>query len=152
MKKLLIAVCFILLLTGCGNQKSDQSYLKELCGLDIAGSTVIARQDTHGGFLGDGVLVSEISCAAISDSVTQQMDDWRMLPLSETLQMKWTSYDLSQKYGIPDIDNGYYLFINRQSVSNIYDDTNLLGAPSDNFTLLLYDLDSDTLYLIEIDT
>ena len=49
--------------------------------------------------------------------------------------------------------NGYYFFIDRHSENkDIYDSSEILNRHSFNFTILLYDCDTDLLYIIEEDT
>ena len=51
--------------------------------------------------------------------------------------------------GIPEIRAGFYRLIDRHAQAG---ETDLLGRASLNFTLALYDTDTDTLYYFEMDT
>ena len=50
---------------------------------------------------------------------------------------------------IPEIRAGFYRLIDRHAQAG---ETDLLGRASLNFTLALYDTDTDTLYFCEMDT
>ncbi len=164
MKKVafVIALGLILTLTACSNEISYHDYVKDLCGLDIFGSTVISSEDSHGGFLGDGALIVEFDCAEISDSVMQELSSWKTLPLSENLHLIMYggtkdgvgyTHELAELYGIPEVHNGYYYFVDRHSDSaDPASDSNLFSRSSWNFSLLIYDSDNAHLYLFEFDT
>ena len=54
---------------------------------------------------------------------------------------------------IPQIENGYYYFYDRHDeATDPYDDSEFLARFSFNFTLAIYDSDTNTLYLCEYDT
>ena len=62
-------------------------------------------------------------------------------------------YDLAEEVNIPEVTNGYYYFCDRHSDSiDSSDDTNLLSRASFNFTLAIYDSDTNRLYYVEFDT
>ena len=50
---------------------------------------------------------------------------------------------------VPEIRAGFYRLIDRHAQAG---ETDLLGRASLNFTLALYDTDTDTLYYFEMDT
>lgn len=90
---------------------------------------------------------------------------WHPLPLSENAGILVYGYDteemqtgpyLCDEQGqgvIPQIQNGYYYFYDRQSEStDAYDDTDVFDRGSYNFTLAVYDSDMDMLYYVEFDT
>ncbi len=159
MKKiaLLIVLCLIVSLSACSSNVSYQEQVNNICGLDITGST------SHGVFLGNGALTVEFDCTEISESVMQKMKDWEILPLSENLQLimyggtrngvSYDGYNLAERYGIPEISNGCYFFLDRHSeASNVNDVASLFDRGSFNFSLLLYDFDNAKLYFFEFDT
>ena len=54
---------------------------------------------------------------------------------------------------LPQIQNGYYYFVDRQAESEMqHSDAQLMERASLNFSIALYDVDTDTLYYIEVDT
>ena len=62
------------------------------------------------------------------------------------------NYNLADASNIPEIKNGYYYFYDRHANSkDTKDDTNIFRG-SFNFSLALYDLDADIMYLLEFDT
>lgn len=160
----LMLVCAIIL-SGCTavyvifsqfETKTPQESVHALCGLDITESTIIFYEDSHGGFLGDGALTVAFDCSQISDSVTEQIKQWNNMPLSHNLQEIMydnIGYNLAEKNQIPKISSGYYYFTDRHSESNNpFSDTDLFNRASYNFSLLIYDSDSYTLYFFEFDT
>ena len=118
-------------------------------------------RSTHGGFHGDGV-----SCTALQfsdDTVLEEIknsSNWKEFPLDETVQA--IVYGISEDtYSIgpyltddegnaivPDIQNGYYLLIDRQ----IDQEMDILSRASFNLTVALYDTDTNILYICELDT
>lgn len=53
---------------------------------------------------------------------------------------------------IPEIENGYYLLIDRQAEEGKATGADILYRASLNFTLGIYDSDADILYYFELDT
>lgn len=57
------------------------------------------------------------------------------------------------KYSIPEINNGYYYFLDRHlEAKNKHDDTDLNNRYSRNFSLAIYDADNKIIYFYEMDT
>jgi hypothetical protein len=145
------AASLMFLLCGCGDGKLSD-FSKE-CGVDLTSGTLVSCEDTHGGFHGDGDLFAVISFS--DDSVCEEMEQkegWKELPLSQNLgTFVYQPYD--ENFSIPEIENGYYYFYDRNTKStDPYDDSELLDRYSYNFTFAIYDMDSHTLYWCEIDT
>ena len=62
-------------------------------------------------------------------------------------------YELAKETKIPQIENGYYNFYDRASKNkNNNDDSKLFDRYSFNFSLAIYDADTDRLYYFEFDT
>ena len=62
-------------------------------------------------------------------------------------------YNFAEEAHWPKIKNGVYKFVDRHSESkNISDDSEMLDRYSFNFSIAVYDLDSDILYYFEMDT
>lgn len=142
----------MLLLSACGKASVTKN-IKELSGLDLSGCRVVSSDDTHGGWLGDGATTIHFDCSQMIDSVLQQTDSWRNLPLSENLQrMMYSGNSLAQECGIPAVEHGRYFFVDRQSETDIHSDRDLFARPSFNFTLLILDTDHDQLYYFKFDT
>lgn len=152
MKKLCaLFICVALLLVGCG--KSDyKDYVSELGGIDISAAKVVSSQDSHGGFHGDGVLAVSFDCSDVSDAALDGMKAWTEFPLSDNMQHVVYG-GFNDEVIIPEITNGCYLFHDRHSEStDPTDDSQLFDRYSYNFSLLLFDFDTNMLYLIEVDT
>ena len=95
----------------------------------------------------------------------QESDKWNSFPLPEELEkvvygktegnVTTGPYivDAFDDMRIPEITKGYYYFKDRHSEStDLYDSSPILERHSFNFTILLYDCDTDLLYIIEEDT
>ena len=146
-----VLICLVLVLTGCG--KGDyKDYVNDLCAVDISAGTVVSSNDSHGGFHGDGTLTVTFDCTNVSDSALNGMRSWRSLPLSENLQhVVYGGFD--DEINIPEITNGCYFFHDRHSEAvDPTDDSKLFDRYSYNFSLLIFDFDTNMMYLIEVDT
>lgn len=152
-----------LCLTGCGG--NDTTAVASAVGIELTDAVITEKTDSHGGFHGDGTLFCVVDCSA-APAADQIMADghWRELPLTEPLT--GLIYGLTQGdtvYGplvagedgrslFPPVERGWYLFLDRHSeASDVYDDAGVLGRYSYNFTLALYDADTDMLYYCEVD-
>ncbi len=162
MKKLLtlflLLTLLMSLLTACGTRTDNIA--REL-GLDISTGEEFSNFDDHGGFHGDGT-----ACIAYrfdDDTVLEEIkgsSKWNEFPLDDTVRiLVYGISDATGKRGpylgddegnpiVPEIQNGYYLLIDRQNDS----EKDILDRYSFNFTLGLYDTDTGTLYLCELDT
>ncbi len=155
-----LLLCVILLtsvLTACGARGEAAGAL----GLDLSKGEEISSYDTHGGFHGDGA-----SCVAYrfeDDAVLKEIEAssrWSAFPLDDTARAlvyglsNGTSQIgpmLNDEQGeplVPQIENGYYLLIDRQTDA----EGDMLDRYSFNFTLGLYDIDARTLYYCKLDT
>lgn len=152
-------------LTGCYMTSLFKSALqgnKELLGVDISKGTVVYESDSHGGFLGDGTRFVKIS---FSDedclNMIKQSPDWKPLPLTDTVTAlvyglknvgPW-ALDENGNPLFPAIENGYYCFVDRYFEKNDNEDeSEVLKRPSYNFTVAIYDTDTNILYYWEEDT
>lgn len=89
---------------------------------------------------------------------------WSEFPLDDTVQTlvygvsdetSRTGPFLSDQEGnplVPDIQNGYYLLMDRQGQKELAAGADILHRSSFNFTLGLYDTDTNTLYFCQLDT
>lgn len=167
MKKLLsaawilfISICF---LAACGPKRAQDIISKEL-GLPVPIGREISNFNTHSGN-GDGV-----TCIALrfddNTFLENIMDDsgWSEFPLDSTVQtLVYGVSDGTSKTGpflsdtegnplVPDIRSGYYLLIDRQGQKGLTTEADILHRGSFNFTLGLYDTDTNTLYFCQLDT
>lgn len=121
--------------------------------------SISSDKDTHGGFLGDGDYFAKLSCSKLNyDNLS---NNWKLLPLTDSLNQIMNMKqcrdggcrDVYEKYSIPNIQNGYYYFVDRHSDSNDkYDDSIINNRSSYNFTLALLDKDVNIIYYYRLDT
>lgn len=166
MRRVSILLLFmLLLLSGCS--KGDiQKDISENIEIDVNKGTVLTEADSHGGFHGDGITMTQISFddGTVLDAI-ENNDHWNRVPLSKNITALVYGIDeetssigpyLTDENGntiIPEIQNGYYYFYDRHSESkDPYSDEDVLGRASFNFTLALYDSDNNVLYYVEFDT
>ncbi len=124
--------------------------------------TVIDKGDTHGGFNGDVTYHIAVDCSKKKEEIKKTVSEWSELPLSENLQLimyggekdgMTYGYNLAGENNIPLIKNGYYCFLDRHSEAvDKYSDNDLFDRYSYNFSLAIYDTDTDILYYIRFDT
>lgn len=165
---ILLTSLALLVMTGCSAEKENSiaSEISKAIGVDVSAGEVISKSDSHGGFHGDGSTVIEIQLTdtSISDQIKEN-EDWNTLPLTENLtalvygvQKEGSSEGPMIHSGdgapvIPEVENGYYYFLDRHSRStDPKDDSGVLGRGSYNFTIAIYDADIQTLYYMELDT
>ena len=161
MKKILIQFLYFTLLlsvlTACEGKRGEAA---RVLGLDLSAGTEISNYDTHGGN-SDGT-----TCIAYrfnNDTVLQEIrssSEWSEFPLDDTVQALVYGFSdgttqigpmLNDNEGhpiVPEIQNGYYLLIDRQNDAT----ADILHRYSFNFTLGLYDTDTNTLYFCKLDT
>jgi len=152
-----VIACFIL--SSCNTVGSGQ---REYFGFKTSVFPVVDENDTHGGFHGDGSYYLILDCSEKNEQAKELVKDWKELPLTENLQlaMHGGSKDgVSYGYGFaeeahwPTINHGVYKFVDRHSEAvDKSDDTNLFSRYSFNFSIAVYDLDTNTLYYFELDT
>lgn len=159
MKKVISAMCIIIalafLLGSCGYNDYRNKISKAL-GIDIPSGVPMKSVDTHGGFNGDGA--TWVSVGFTSDkNPTEQIKnnhDWKPLPLDEVAEVLAHDLKIQLDDGeatlMPEVENGYYIVIDRHSEKNENDD--ILGRTSYNFTMAIYDTDANILYYCEFDT
>ena len=164
-KHLLLLVMVILFLTGCFSESINKRISRSL-GIEIPKDIKIEYEDTHGGFHGDGETVAVVEFNnSIGEDIQSEMlnnEGWNKLPLSENLDLIMYggkkegmdyAYNLAELLDMPSIENGYWFFDNRHSNSiSPKEDSNLFNQSSFNFTIAVYDIDTQTLYYLEFDT
>ena len=161
-------IIFATLLSSCSATDEidkGKAMIAEDLGVTLPEEVEVMMIDNKG-FNGDGellftVLIGEENNDAFIKEINA-LSTWQTYPLSETIDLLMYggrrgnttySYEYATELGIPNIENGYWLFKNRrQDVSDWVDDTGLLEAPSFNFTLAMYDADNYVLYYFREDT
>lgn len=160
MKKYLVLTLVCLLLTGCGRDGKTSQAMAIADELGIRESSLLTLEDSHGGFHGDGDTFVVFQTPGF-----QPGEGWQEFPLPENLSialwggtagdMQWGSLltDSSGEPLMPELETGYYYFCDRHSKStNQSDPSALLDRGSFNFTLAIYDADSEKVYYFEKDT
>lgn len=148
------AVILLASLTACA-PASPQDIVAEGLGIDISGGSAVSHSDTHGGLHGDGTTC--IVLAFDDDALLEQIrESWNAFPLDETVTALAYGTGSAGPYLadgegralLPEIQNGYCLLIDRQADRG----GDILDRAAFNFTLGLYDADTQTLYYFELDT
>lgn len=171
-KKKILVVCLILgfiLIGGIWCMGFRDTYLGDLSqetGINISWGDIVSEADSHGGFHGDGTKITVLHFTDSSfESEMEENEKWHALPLPEELEtvvygrteanstagpfIGYNSVDME----IPEITNGYYYFKDRHSESgDPYDSSQILERHSYNFTILIYDCETDLMYICKEDT
>lgn len=155
----LLASLFLLSLKPTANYISETT---EYFGFAKKEFSVVEELDTHGGFHGDGSYYLILDCSDNKEKALDLVDTWNQLPLSKNLNLIMFGgekngvtygYELAKEAHIPKIENGYYIFEDRSSESkDSTDDKELLNRSSFNFSVAIYDCDTNKLYYFEFDT
>lgn len=166
----MIGILILCLLTACHGGRSLQEKISDACGVDISSGTIVTNSNSHGGFHGDGQLFASVKFT--DNRIAEELSEdaaWHPLPLSKTLTtLVYGTQTADSQNGpylkdatgaalFPEIQHGYYYFIDRQSEqptgsTGRHDDTGILDRYSFNFTIVIYDTDTNTLYYAELDT
>ena len=161
--KRIIIYCAILLcitLSACG---PVENILSEHFEFEASDFTILEEKDTHGGFHGDGSYYLILDCSQNADKARSIVENWTDLPLSENLHLVMYGgeknginygYNFAEEAHLPEIKNGVYKFVDRYNgyLKDRSDDSEILDRSSFNFSIAVYDLDSNTLYYFEMDT
>ena len=158
-KIIIAAVVVCLFFASCSTVGSGQT---EYFGFKTDVFAVVEEKDTHGGFHGDGSYYLILDCSEKTEQAMGLIAEWKQLPLTENLQVIMyggTKNGVSYGHGLaeeahwPIINNGVYKFADRHAEAvDQLDDTNLFNRHSYNFSVAVYDLDTNTLYYFELDT
>ncbi len=158
-KLLFSLVLLCTLLASCSLRSNTRI---EYFGFNITDYTLVEEHDTHGSFLGDGSYYLILDCSEKTSTAQDITSNWKPLPLTENLQLVMYGgkkdgidygYNFAEEAHWPAINNGVYKFVDRHSeAKDNTDDTDLLDRHSFNFSIAVYDLDTDILYFFEVDT
>ena len=161
---LFVCAAATLLSAGCGigtdaarMRAARIRYMGTELGVTLEGAELVSLDDSHGGFHGDGILFAVLDCSA-APPAHEKAAHWKELPLTENLAKLASADYISAKDSgplFPRIENGLYFFKDRYSDLwewERYSDANVLNRYSENFTLAIYDADTQTLYYCRIDT
>lgn len=142
-----VAVIYVISLTPTAIYISETT---EHFGFAKKDFTVVEEIDTHGEFHGDGSYYLILDCSDNKDKALEKVKNWNKLPLSENLNNVMYGNSLTEEAHLPTIENGYYKFKDRQTDST--DDSDLSDKASYNFSLAIYDSDTDKMYYFDFDT
>ena len=72
--------------------------------------------------------------------------------MPETLQ-KRAFYNVDKEMEMPNIENGYWFFLDRHSKAiDKYEYSEMFDRASSNYSIVVFDTDSNTLYYYALDT
>ena len=172
-RKIRKSICLIMIviaamgLSGCQSKQEDSTIkdISRVLGIDVSSGQVISALDDHGGFHGDGTTVVEIQFSDTScQEQVEESEIWCEFPLTDNLTalvygLRSDEVSIGPILSrddnpvIPEVANGYYCFVDRHSEStDPQDDSGVLNRYSFNFTIAIYDTDTNTLYYMELDT
>lgn len=148
----------LLLFSGCRRVEAKE-YLSQQLEVDVSTGHVVRYWDDHGGFHGDGTTFGELYFSDNDvETAIRKSDAWQRLPLGESLQefLDATATFFTDEEGrhpLPEVQEGYYYFRNRRyGTKNPTNEEDLKGSVSYNVTLAVYDIRSEFLYYLEVDT
>ena len=147
-----LSVIAFLILSACGAE-SLQSVVSGELGIDASACGIISASDTHGGLHGDGITFIVLDCA--DGDVLNQIKEKSELVYGIDNETERIGPYLTDQEGnplVPEIENGYYVLIDRQVKEGWATGADILHRGSFNFTLGLYDADAELLYFCELDT
>jgi len=137
-----------------------KKYIKKEIDIDISSCQIMKDEDTHGGFLGDGDYLVIADCSENKENILNQISHWKCFPLTQNLERVVYGFEKGEvtitkqiSESIPRIENGYYYFYDRNSESkDPFNEDELFDRASYNYTLALYDRDTNLFYYFELDT
>ena len=161
---LVLCISVLLLSTACSSVRSADALknISDKTEVDFSSAAVSLYQDTHEGFLGDGATFAVVNCknTGIKEKIAAN-PNWKPFPPSDTIRrifygIKGSSSLLSQLKGspeIPDIQMGYYYFLDRHDESkDRHSEEGVFDRASLNFSAAVYDDATDRLFFFEFDT
>ena len=146
------------------SKNKDKEITSKTLNVNVQNGKYLKRINTHAGLLGDGFYFSIIQFEP-EDDISEELknnSEWASLPMPSELKFELgmevdgKSLDVyfRDDYGviIPDLQNGYYFFKNKQDVQDPKDVTELSKSSSWNFITAVYDSENHILYYFEEDT
>ncbi len=169
---IIIAIISVHTYSRMQKEKETLSYISEDLGINILSANIEHEDIQYGGILnilGDGHAFWILSLDNTTESIVNQIEkniEWKALPFTDNLDKATygrdygTSYVESlvrDDYGeplFPRTKNGYYFFrdFNNDEGQDTSDDSNLFNRHSYNFTVALFDADTNKIYYFMIDT
>lgn len=157
--KILLAIFLVIVIICIYYNSINQKISRDL-GVYVPNSLKFEYEDTHGGFLGDGILLAEanLNGKQINQIIDKSKTNWNKTPISLEKQLliygsvsdgTRTVPDIDGNDRIPEIDNGYWIFKDRTSKEK---KERFPDSRSGNYSVGVIDLDTNTLYYIKFDS
>ena len=141
-----------------GNEDNPVGRIENGLNIKIINKDVKQDIDTHKFPNGDGERFIEIDCNRNTEELKENLEEYYpKLPLPKELENlvynELNGMELGSK--IPKVDNGYYYFIDRHADNLEGENDNfekIVKRNSYNFTLVIYNLDTNMIYHYQLDT
>ena len=155
-------VSYYMIKTDKSDQEKAVLRVEELTKMKINDVKVVKCDDTRDGWFGDGVrtVIIDFKNNEFKDNISKNKR-MKKLPFPPNLQKFFyknnngqlnVSVDDNGKELIPKVKNGYYLFVNRKNNEDNMDDSKFLNDYSHDFSIVLFDSDTNRLYFVEYDS
>lgn len=136
--------------------KLDIFMISKTIEIDCSEGTVEFENDTHGGFHNDGIAfyILEFEDNDLLMEITVN-EYWSELPMDEELieLIDGRVRDKNSNQYIPAIEEGYYFFYDRFTGNDIKGFTpGILEKHPGNFTIAIYDINTNKLYYCKYDS
>lgn len=161
MKKFLKRACLIILLLIIAyiiyiQTLYDYNFYSSLIEIPIPIFVKMEEKDTHGGFHGDGeALVKVYFSDKQAEKFIRKIDKnihWDKLPMKDILQT-CINNNITDEISVPIIENGYWFFLDRHSkATDKYNYNDMFDRASSNYSIAIFDIDSNVLYIYSLDT
>ena len=134
----------------------DYNFYSSLIETPIPMFAKIEEKDTHGGFHGDGeALVKVYFSDKQAEKFIRKIDKnihWDKLPMKDILQT-CINNNITDEISVPIIENGYWFFLDRHSkATDKYNYYDMFDRASSNYSIAIFDIDSNALYIYSLDT
>lgn len=147
---LVVVLLFIYLNSNYGVMGGLKKYFK----ISVSNCEVIKKEDTHGGFHGDGDLTAILDCSKFKQNIYNKkncfslpVEDEYIIDLIDSYELnKAFNYNSSEDFDLTKIQNGFYCFYGR----NLHDDGSSYKHYL-NFDLTIYNSDNNILYYYDSD-
>lgn len=134
----------------------DYNFYSSLIEISIPMFAKMEEKDTHGGFHGDGEAFVKVY---FSDKQVEKFirkieknKNWSKLPMNEILQ-NCISNNITDESSVQIIENGYWFFIDRHSeTTDKYNYNEIFNRASSNYSIAIFDIESNVLYIYSLDT
>ncbi len=157
------AICIMISsLSNCSNEFDPKEYVESYLDINTKSAQIESVISEPRSFNGDGntYVVLSFSDNPITDDIKEK-ENWKQLPLTENLATivygkenvdDGITNDDDELF-IPQIENGYYYFEDRHlDAKEIYNDSEIFNRESYNYTIAIYNEDTNLLYFWSEDT